>query len=206
MVRKIATLLVVTALAGCSTVVEDAEDTFAPLGDFRLGHNIAIADNVVRGPFSRDFTELQLEKAVQDAVAARLRRYDGDGLYHLGIVVGGMVLAQPGIPSVYAPSSVMIVDVTIFDNSTQSKLNQEPKRFQVGEGLRNAVPVFGTGMVREADQQLAFLAENLAAQIEEWLQENPEWFIAKPDRPRVPFTVQTPVPDIDEARPADPVN
>ena len=95
-----------------------------PLGQFRLGHNIAIADEVVRGPFSRQLDESKLEASVQNAVAKRLRRYDGNGLYHLGIVVGGVVLAQPGIPVVYAPRSVMIVDVTVFDNS-ENQLNQD---------------------------------------------------------------------------------
>ena len=84
-------------LAGCAAE-EDLSLAPDPLGDFRLGHNIAIADDTVSGPFSRKFTETQMEAAVQNAVARRLRRYDGDGLYHLGIVVGGVVLAQPGIP------------------------------------------------------------------------------------------------------------
>ena len=89
----------------CGGAEEDLSLPPEPLGQFRLGHNIAIADDVQRGPFSRQFTEVQLETAVQNAVAKRLRRYDGDGLYHLGIVVGAVVLAQPGIPVVYAPSS-----------------------------------------------------------------------------------------------------
>ena len=124
-------ILIATAtamiLTGC-TSEEDLTLTPEPLGQFRLGHNIAIADNVTLGPFSRELSEQQIETSVQNAVAERLRRYDGDGLYHLGIVIGGLVLAQPGIPVVYAPSSVMIVDVTVFDNTTQKKLNEEPFR------------------------------------------------------------------------------
>ena len=194
--RAILALLGGVLLAACTTKPEDLSVAPAPLGDFRLGHNIAIADNVVLGPFSRELTEQQLETELQNAVARRLRRYDGDGLYHLGIVMGGLVLAQPGIPVVYAPQSVMILDVSVFDNVTQQRLNPEAKRIQVGEGFRNMVPVLGSGLVREADVQLANLSENAAREIEAWLQENPEWFIPKPERARVPFTISTPAPAV----------
>ena len=194
--RAILALLGGVLLAACTTTPEDLSVAPAPLGDFRLGHNIAIADNVVLGPFSRELTEQQLETELQNAVAKRLRRYDGDGLYHLGIVMGGLVLAQPGIPVIYAPKSVMILDVSVFDNVTQQRLNPEAKRIQVGEGFRNMVPVLGSGLVREADVQLANLSENAAREIEAWLTENPEWFIPKPERARVPFTISTPAPPV----------
>lgn len=182
-------------LVACNSQ-EDLSITPEPLGQFRLGHNIAIADETERGPFSRAFTEIQLEAAVQDAVAKRLRRYDGDGLYHLGIVVGAVVLAQPGIPVVYAPSSTMIVDVTIFDNSTQQKLNEKPKRIIAGEGFENTVPFIGSGLVRNADEQLSNLSTNVAAQIEDWLLDNPEWFTPVPGQVRVPYDIGTPAPPV----------
>ena len=202
MFRKLVGVALCTCLMACAPE-PDLSETPAPLGQFRLGHNIAIADNVTKGPLSRDFTETQLEASVQNAVAKRLRRYDGDGLYHLGIVVGGLVLAQPGIPVVYAPQSVMIIDVTVFDNTTQAKLNDEPKRFFAGEGLRNAVPFIGTGLVRSADVQLENLSASAARQIEDWLTENPEWFAPRADQIRVPYDARVDAPTIDTASPND---
>ena len=202
MLRKYTLLGVLISLLAC-TADEDLSMAPQPLGQFRLGHNIAIADKTTRGPFSRDFTEAKIEKAVQNAVAERLRRYDGDGLYHLGIVVGGLVLAQPGIPVVYAPSSVMIVDVTVFDNTTQKKLNEEPKRLTIGEGIKNAVPILGSGYVRDADQQLANLSKSLAKAIEDWLKENPEWFKPRPGQQRLPYDLRTQVPQIDTSTASD---
>lgn len=202
MIRQFALLVLCLGLLACA----EEEDLTKPpeaLGQFRLGHNIAIADNVTRGPFSREMSETKLEASVQNAVAERLRRYDGDGLYHLGIVVGGLVLAQPGIPVVYAPQSVMIVDVTVFDNNTQQKLNEEPKRITAGEGIRNAVPLIGSGYVRSADEQLANLSEGVARGIENWLKENPEWFAPRPDQVRVPYDVSTDAPEIDTSTTAD---
>jgi hypothetical protein len=198
-------LLAVAALAflaGCAPE-EDLSKSPAPLGQFRLGHNIAIADNVTRGPFSRELSETKIEASVQNAVAARLRRYDGDGLYHLGIVVGGLVLAQPGIPVVYAPQSVMIADVTVFDNTTRKKLNEKPKRFTVGEGLRNAVPFVGSGYVRSADEQLDNLSFALAREIEAWLRDNPDWFAPRPDQVRVPYDATVDAPAIDTSSTGD---
>lgn len=193
---------VILILAGCAAE-EDLALAPEPLGQFRLGHNIAIADNVTKGPFSREFTADQLEAAVQDAVAARLRRYDGDGLYHLGIVVGGVVLAQPGIPVVYAPRSAMIVDVTVFDNATQKKLNEEPFRIISGEGLQNAVPLLGSGYVRSAEEQLQNLSAQVAKAIEDWLRENPEWFAPVEGQVRVPYDISVAAPEIDTTSTAD---
>lgn len=197
--RLFTAIAVAVTLTACAPT-EDLSETPVPIGDFRLGHNIALAEDVTRGPFSRDFETDTIEATVQDAVASRLRRYDGDGLYHLGIVVGGIVLAQPGIPVVYAPSSVLVLDVTIFDNETRQKLNEEPERIQVGEGLRNAVPIIGSGMVRGPEEQLANLSENAALQIENWLKKNPQWFAPKPGQVRVPYDLSVQAPDVEQAK------
>lgn len=202
MLKHLTKVLAVLALAGCGEQ-EDLSLPPEPLGQFRLGHNIAIADNVTKGPFSREFTADQLEASVQNAVAERLRRYDGDGLYHLGIVVGGVVLAQPGIPVVYAPRSAMIVDVTVFDNTTQEKLNEEPHRIIASEGFRNAVPIIGSGYVRSAEEQLENLSAEVARGIESWLRDNPDWFAPREGQVRVPYDISVVAPPIDTGSTAD---
>jgi hypothetical protein len=197
MLRKFIGSLVCLTVLACGTVEEDLSEAPMPLGQFRLGHNIAIADNVTKGQFSSEFTDIQIEVAVQNQVAQRLRRYDGDGLYHLGIVVGGIVLAQPGVPIVYAPKPVMILDVTVFDNATQEKLNAEPKRIFAGEGMRNAVPFLGSGNVRSVELQLENLSASTAREIESWLRENPDWFTTREGQIRVPYDADVNVPKID---------
>ena len=140
---------------------------------------------------------------MQNAVAKRLRRYDGDGLYHLGIVIGGIVLAQPGVPVVYAPQSVMILDVTVFDNRTRQKLNDKPERIFAGEGLKNAVPFIGSGYVRSAEAQLENLSASAARQIEDWLRQNPDWFKPRPGQVRVPYDAKVDAPKIDTKSTSD---
>ncbi len=53
MFRQSIGMLVCLTVMACGTVEEDLSETPQPLGQFRLGHNIAIADNVTKGPFSR---------------------------------------------------------------------------------------------------------------------------------------------------------
>ncbi len=176
---------VVLLLAACVEPAADAELPY--LGDFRLGHDVVVAKNAVMGPLSREATGPELSKAVADAVNGRLWAYDGDGLYHLGIAVGAYVLAQPGIPVVLNPKSVMVVDVTIFDNATGEQLTEEPFRINAFEGLENSVPLLGSGHARGRQAQLANLANDVARQVHAWLIENGDWFTPDPDAMRTPF-------------------
>ena len=182
---RCAALLAAAALAGCTGATPHAGPK--TLGDFRLGHNIVVADNVQEGPFSRDLDIELIETAMRDEVDARLRPYDGNGLYHLGIYIGAMVLAQPGVPIVYTPRSNMVFEVFAFDNATRTRLNDEPMRIIVSEGLDKTVPILGSGLTRTPEEQLDNLVENAAIQIENWLRGNPQWFAPKPGRARVPF-------------------
>ena len=72
MVRAFWAGLALVALAACAQE-ENLDLPPEPIGQFRLGHNIAIADETEKGPFSRAFTEIQLEAAVQNAVAKPIK-------------------------------------------------------------------------------------------------------------------------------------
>ena len=186
-----------TLLAACEAPVDEVSATPEPLGQFRLGHNIAIADHATKGPFSRDFTEDQIEATVQNAVANRLRRYDGDGLYHLGIVVGSLVLAEPSGPAQFAKQPAMVLDVTVYDDATGKKLNATPNRIRASNGFQTTLPLFGTRFVPTAEVQLQNLSIDAARQIEAWLVANPDWFAPRDDQLRVPFNARVLPPEID---------
>ena len=181
-------ILAVLALTACAPT-DDLEGPPPELGAFRLGHTVVLADDVQYGPFSRQIGEDRIVEAVTKSVSDRLGppRYDGDGLYHLGILVGGLVLAAPGVPAVYTPASAMIIEVNVFDNATRAKLNAEPEQILVREGFRNVAPIVGSGLVRDGEAQLENLSFEAAAAIQDWLLDNPEWFAPKPGQVRVPF-------------------
>lgn len=184
---KTAALVSVVFLAACGggDPNADLKEAPEPIGDFRPGHIVAFGDNIEAPFFSRELSPDRIEQVVSSAIEKRLRRYDGDGLYHLGIVLGGIVLAQPGIPTIATPSSQILIDITVYDNETRQKLNEEPVRLRASEGVWT--PIIGSGLARDAEAQLANLADQIAIQIERWLRNNPEWFEPKPGRERVAY-------------------
>ena len=181
------TMICALALAACASP-PDATQSIDPIGDFRLGHNIVVTQDITQGPFSRDATEEEIKTAVEARLEERLRRFDGDGLYHLGVRVAAYALAAAGIPVVFSPRSVMLLAVNIWDNRTQEKLTEEPVRITAFEGINTGVPLIPSGLIKSRDTQLENLSISAAQRIEEWLRENEDlWFQEKPGQVRVTF-------------------
>ena len=177
MKRFIALLAGLTILAGCTTNSLDKPPP--PLGDFKLGHNVVIADKMSKGPVSRDATAEEWTTALKDEIDKRFGRYDGDQLYHLGVSVEGYMLAPPGLPLVYTPKSVLVVNVTVWDNTTRRKLNPRVHQITVLETTSAESLAIGSGWGRTKEEQIAGLSFNAVAAIETWMQEMSElygWF------------------------------
>lgn len=179
MIRLLILTLTCLSLVACSPSGDDLTAPPVPLGDFRLGHNIAVAPKVKKGPFSRDFTEAQITAAMQQAVADRFGRYEGAGLYHIAVSIEGLVLAQPGIPVVGSPKSAMIIRLTIWDDAAGRKLNDPPEQMTVFESASRDT-FLGSGLTRSADEQLTALSVNAAKQFELFVAERHAldgWFV-----------------------------
>lgn len=176
-------LLSVFLLASC-VGARDLDRPPVPLGNFRLGHNIVIAPNLTKGGFvSREISDEKWVAAMKKAVDDRFGRYEGDKIYNFGISLEGYVLAQPGIPVVMSPQSVLIFKVTIWDDYNQKKLNDEPHQITVLESVSGEA-VVGSGLVMSAEQQLDDLVINASKQIERWLATQNRrngWFSETPD-------------------------
>ena len=121
-------------LAACDGA-RDLNEPPVPLGDFKLVHNIVVAPKAVKGPLSRKASEELLTGSLKDAIAERFDRYEGTQRYHFGVSVEGYVLAQPGIPLVLSPKSILIIFVTVWDDAAGVKLNTEPKQITVFESI-----------------------------------------------------------------------
>lgn len=181
MIRRFLALTAFIVLTACAVADPDSLDPDPkPIGDFQLGFNFAGAPEPEVGPFSREATGEEWKAAVETAVKDRLGRYSGGHFYHIAVSVRGYVLAQPGIPVVYNPKSVLIFDVTFFDDQTQSKINEEPIQLTVFEPCC-AVPLLGSGMTRTKEEQLANLAFSAARAIERTMRENANWFGGVPE-------------------------
>ena len=160
-------------LAACAN--NDLAQPPVPLGDFGLGLNVAVADNVQMVPISRPATPEDWEGAISKAVDDRFGRYEGTKLYNIGISIDAYALAPPGIPVVAAPKSILVVTANIWDDAAGKKLNAEGKQITVFEGLSGET-VIGTGLTRTKKQQMDALSYNAVKRVEDWLLENPEWF------------------------------
>ncbi|MGR3604956.1 hypothetical protein [Sulfitobacter sp.] len=177
MFRVLAVLLSFGALVACNGAA-DLDKAPVPLGDFKLYHNIVVAPKVQKLPISREVSEEVLTTAVKNAIAERFDRYDGQRKYHFGVSVEGYVLAPPGIPLVLAPKSLMILNLTVWDDASGTKLNAEPQQITVFESFDQG-PIVGSGYTKTAEEQLKNLSQNAAKSIETYLVKQNEaegWF------------------------------
>lgn len=170
------------AVLGACSGAADLDQPPVALGDFKLGHNVAVASKAQKGPFSRDASEEELAAAMKKAVEERFGRYDGDGLYHFGISVEGYVIAAPGVPLVLSPKSVLIINFTVWDNKLGKKLNEEVHQITVLETFGSGT-LLGSGFTMTKEEQLEQLAQNAVKSVEKFLvQQNREkgWFEGAP--------------------------
>lgn len=170
--RKTIALCLGLTLAACGS--RDLEEPPVDMGNFRLGLNIAVADNAEKVPISRNATPEQWEAAISTAVKDRFGRYSGSKLYNIGVSVDGYALAPPGIPVLAAPRSVLVVTANVWDDAAQKKLNAEGKQITVWED--GGASIIGTGLTRSAEDQMEVLSYYAAKRIEDWFVENPAWF------------------------------
>ena len=178
--RRLFAVASLAALAACSGQSSDDQAPVDPLGEFRLVHNIVTVNNIQKVQPSRDVDPEVWDTAVTEAIQARLGRYDGDQIYHIGVNVLGYSVAVPGVPLVLAPKSVVVVEASVWDDFKGAKINDEPKQFTVFESASPDLFI-GSGLTKTKDEQVANLAANVALQVEKWLRENEEWFARRPD-------------------------
>ena len=168
----LAVMLGAGLLAACQK--NDLAEAPVPLGNFELGLNIVVADNMKKVPISRPATVEEWESSIIKAVDARFGRYSGTKLYNIGIAVDGFALAPPGIPIVAAPKSVLVITANIWDDASGQKLNAEGAQFTIFESFSGET-VIGSGLTRSREKQIEILSYNAAKRVEEWILENPEW-------------------------------
>jgi len=160
-------------LAACQT--NDLAEPPVPLGDFALGLNVAVTDNVQMVPLSRKATPEAWESAMEKAIDDRFGRYEGTKLYNIGIAVEAYALAPPGVPLVLKPKSILVVTANVWDDAAQTMLNAEGKQFHIFE-KNSPETVVGSGLTQSKARQMDILAYNAAKRIEQWFLDNPEWF------------------------------
>lgn len=187
-INRLAGAFALILVAACGVPdLEPVPQDAPPIGDFRLGFNIVVANDVTRAPSSREATQEELTAAVRATMEERLGRYDGDGLYHIGLRIEGYSLGRAGVPILYSPRSVLLIAMNVWDDASQEKLTEEAIRVTAYES--EAGPLVGSGLVRSREEQLAALSYDVAVEVEKILIEKAgTWFAPKEDRVRIEFT------------------
>ena len=67
-----------------------------------------------------------------------------------------------------SPKSALILNVTAWDDSTQSKLNEKPELITVVESF-SGLTVLGSGLTQSKKKQMHNLTRNAAKLVENWL-------------------------------------
>jgi hypothetical protein len=166
--RLLIALPLLFAVAACGDSTRDLQEPTEPLGDFKAAHIGVVAPNLQKLLVSRDATEEEWIEAVTKALDTRFRRFSGDKFYHIGVSIEAYSLPPPIIPG----KSALALNVTIWDDAAQAKLNAEPKQIHV-------IKVFESRISKNREQQLQGLAEEAARLTEVWLREMQEsdgWF------------------------------
>ena len=164
--------LVALPLFACAAK-EDLAQPPVPLGDFALGYNIVVVDNPTIGPFSRKATDAEWKASLEQAIQRRFGRFKGSGTYHIAVKVQAYALAQPGVPLVVSPKSVLVVSANVW--TPHGKLNAKPEDITVFESISGKTLV-GSGLTKTRDEQMLTLSDNAARKIEDWLRAHPEYF------------------------------
>lgn len=167
MLPRFAALIALLIVTAC-TNANDLDKVPVDLGDFALGHNIVVAPKMMKGPLSREASAEEWQESLTTAIGERFDRYEGERLYHFATSVEGYVLAQPGIPLVASPKSVLIVNFTVWDDAKGIKLNEKPEQLTIMETLSGPT-VLGSGLTQSKEVQMRNLSRNAAKVMQNYL-------------------------------------
>ena len=163
-------------LCACTPPVTDKP--VVPIGDFSLGYNVVVGDQMAKGPLSRTADTQAIATSLKTAINERLSRYEGDKLYHVVTHVDMYVMGSAGVPFVFSPKTALFVSMTVWDDAAKAKLTETPIQLTLLENS-NSKNFLGSGLGQTVEEQIQSMAESAAYQIESWLRkQNREqnWF------------------------------
>ena len=164
-------------LVGCAQKIPSSQKP-NPIGEFRLGHLVVVGKEMIKGPMSRKSDPSKITAAVKEAIVEKLSVYQGGQYYHVAVKIDAYILGQPGIPLLFSPKSALVMQITVWDDFKEAKINETPVKFIVLENL-SVNTLVGSGLTQSAEMQIANLGAKTATQIEDWIRQQHEtlgWF------------------------------
>ena len=158
------------ALGGCAArdpLTQDLPD----MGAFQLVQPIVVAESMKKIPPSRDASPEAWDAVMEEELSRRFGHYSGGRSYYVALAIDGYSLAPPGVPVVLTPKSVLIVTANLWTAEPQEKV-LGPHQITAFEGAQGLL--LGTGLTKDADEQMRTLARNMALKVQRWILETPE--------------------------------
>ncbi len=176
MIRLLAFLGLFALLSACgeTQMNEPPED----LGAFRVRVAHVYTEKALQWPMSRSAEQAEWLAPMKNALEARLRRYDGSQEYDVAVTLEGFMLAPPGVPILFSPKSVAVVNVFVYDVAKEEFLANK-HQMEIFEDTTGKSALVGSGHSRTKEQQIAGLSLNIADAVEEWMAEQHKlhgWF------------------------------
>ncbi|MFW8595815.1 hypothetical protein [Cribrihabitans neustonicus] len=168
MLRMIASLAALALLAACgeTRLDEPPED----LGAFKPRLAYVYTEKALQWPMSRQADHSEWTAPIENALEARLRRYEGSQEYDVAVTLEGFMLAPAGVPVLFSPKSVAVVNVFVYDVAAKEFLAKK-HQMEIFESTTGESAVLGSGHARSKEEQIAGLAVNIADKVEEWMAE-----------------------------------
>jgi ATP-dependent protease ClpP protease subunit len=105
--------------------------SIGPLGNFRLGHNVVVVDNVVmRTEESLDWNAADIEDLFSARISERFGHHAGSRIYHTGIAVDGIICNPDG-----RNIAAIALSVNIWDDVLGRKIHDRPYAVRMQEPL-----------------------------------------------------------------------
>lgn len=187
MIRLFALLTSLVFLTACGeTQLDEAPED---LGDFKMRVGFVYTDKALQWPLSRSAETSEWNEPIERAMEARLGRYNGSGKYDVAVTLEGFLLATGGIPVLINPKSAAVVNVFVYDVSTQTYLAKE-HQMEIFEDTTGESAIIGSGYSRTKEEQIEGLSLRIIDALEEYMAEQHAehgWF--------TPKTAQEPVSD-----------
>ncbi|WP_417475754.1 hypothetical protein [Leisingera sp.] len=168
MTRIIALFATLSLLVACGeTRLDEAPED---LGAFQARIVHVYTEKALQWPMSRSADHSEWTDPIKSALETRLRRYEGGQQYDVAVTLEGFMLAPAGVPVLFSPKSVVVVNVFVYDVE-QERFLAKKHQMEIFESTTGESALVGSGHARSKQEQIQGLAVNIADKVEEWMAE-----------------------------------
>lgn len=151
MTRIIALFAALSLLVACGeTRLDEAPED---LGAFQARIVHVYTEKALQWPMSRSADHSEWTDPIKSALETRLRRYEGGQQYDVAVTLEGFMLAPAGVPVLFSPKSVVVVNVFVYDVE-QERFLAKKHQMEIFESTTGESALVGSGHARSKQEQI----------------------------------------------------